>query len=62
MRGLYEHNHVHILQPGPLRGGGGGGISPGPRTNWGPAALVNANVDACTVSYYTESILCYQNA
>ena len=32
--------------------GGGGGISPGAQTNRGPRALVNANVDACTVSYY----------
>ena len=31
---------------GPLRGGKGTGIS------LGPGALVNANVDACTASYY----------
>ena len=39
------------MQTGPLRGGRWG-YFPGAWTNRGPGALVNANVDACTASYY----------
>ena len=48
----YQYYQIGFaLSPGPQRGGEVG-VFPWARTNRGPRALVNANVDACTVSYY----------
>ena len=43
--------YIHVPHSGPLRRGEVG-VFPWGQTNRGPGALVNANVDACTASYY----------
>ena len=42
----------------PTERGGRWGYFSGARTNRGPGALVNANVDACTASYYRYNPFC----